>query len=182
MADGLEGERIRLVPLSRERHFENCLRWVNDLDVTEWLLISDEPTSHEAESEWFDRMLASDGRDIIFGVELLDGTHIGQSALHQVSKQNRTAQCGTLLDKAFWGKGFGTEASLLRARYAFDVLDLRMLISGYLEGNARTPRMLAKQGFEITGRIPQELWKRGAYRDHVLAVLTAEKFRELHGG
>jgi RimJ/RimL family protein N-acetyltransferase len=181
MSSGIAGKRLKLVPLCHERHFENCLAWVNDPVITEWLLIGDEPTTREMEEAWFARMLGGTGTDIVFAIELLDGTHIGQSALHGINHRNKTAVCGTLIAPEYWGKGYGTEASLLRAQYAFHTLGLRMLISGYLEGNPRTPRMLEKQGFVVTGRIPQEQWKRGQYRDHVMAVLMAERFAENQG-
>jgi hypothetical protein len=32
------------------------------------------------------------------------------------------------------------------------------------------------------GRIPSQFWKRGAYRDHILTLLTRERWMELSQG
>lgn len=37
MARGWEGEKVRLVPLEKERHLENALLWMNDPEITRWL-------------------------------------------------------------------------------------------------------------------------------------------------
>ena len=43
MPIGWSGENVRLVPLDYERHYENCYRWINDPEVSEWLAVGDEP-------------------------------------------------------------------------------------------------------------------------------------------
>ena len=54
MGLGWEGEKVRLVPLDFDRHFENCYRWINDPDTNEWLAVGDFPMSRLAEKEWFE--------------------------------------------------------------------------------------------------------------------------------
>jgi hypothetical protein len=41
MAYGWEGEKVRLVPLDKERHAENRFAWLNDPEVTVWTLTGD---------------------------------------------------------------------------------------------------------------------------------------------
>ena len=53
MGYGWEGEKIRLVPLDRDKHLENALRWFNDPDVTRWLETGDWPLTRGAEEEFF---------------------------------------------------------------------------------------------------------------------------------
>ena len=43
MGYGWEGEKIRLVPLDRDKHLENAVRWFNDPEVTRWLETGDWP-------------------------------------------------------------------------------------------------------------------------------------------
>jgi len=71
MANGWEGELVRLVPLDEERHFDNCVKWVNDPDVTEWLLVGDFPITRLAEKEWFERAQKMDPTNVTFMIETL---------------------------------------------------------------------------------------------------------------
>ncbi len=183
MAYGWEGEKTRLVPLDKDRHLENCMRWVNDPEVTEWLLIGDFPMTRLAEEEWFDRFCKGAPKDIVFAIETLDGEHLGTSGIHQIDFRHGTAKTGSLIGEiAQWDKGFGTDAALVRARYCFEVLGLRLLQSAVLGGNERSLRMQAKAGYKECGRIPGKWWKRGAYRDEIVTFLDREGWLEALGG
>jgi len=180
MGFGWEGEKVRLVPLDRERHFENALRWVNDPVVTQWLLIGDHPITRLAEETWFDARSTGDPSNFSFAIETLEGEHIGFSGIHQVDYRNGCAETGSLIGEPhLWGKGLGTDAARVRARYLFEVLGLRMAFSGYLEGNTSSQRMMEKSGYVVYGRIPQRYWKRGAWRDHVLTLADRETWTRI---
>lgn len=185
MPQGWESPRLRLAPLDAEKHFENCLRWVNDPEITENLLIGDFPISRFAERDWFESVERRSGQpdEVMFAIELLDGTHIGQSGVHGIDWRNGFATTGSFIgEKQHQNQGYGTEAAKLRAYYCFHVLGLRLLRSEYLEGNDRSRRMQEKTGYVEAGRIPGRFWKRGAYRDDVATVLTRERWLELSGG
>ena len=178
MAYGWEGERIRLVPLDKARHLENVLAWMNDPDVTETILSGDMPLARAAEEEFFDKMCATQGPhppEILFAVETLGGEHIGLCGLHRIEYRHGVAVSGTIIGPAeARGKGYGTEAALLRTRYAYEVLGLRMLISHVFAENTASLRMLARAGYREVARIPRRYWKRGAFRDVVLMVAERE--------
>ncbi len=179
MAHGWEGDLVRLVPLDAERHLENALRWVNDPEVTGWLLIGDTPMARGAEREWLEATAAESSRmgatNVVFAIETLDGAHIGTSGIHHIDYANGVAHTGSYIgEKGLWGRGYGTDSSLVRAAYCFDVLGLRLLCSAYLEGNERSRRMSEKAGYREVGRWPKRYWKRGAFRDEVLLALERE--------
>lgn len=181
MAIGWSSERVRLVPLDFERHFENCYRWINDPEVNEWLAVGDEPMARLAEKEWFESVQRGRDNDIAFAIETLDGRHIGQSGIHQISHKHGTALTGSFIgDPSDRNQGLGTEAAILRAWYCFHVLGLRLLTSEYIDGNARSKRMQEKAGYIEYGRLPKCFWKRGEFRDKVRTYLTRERFFELH--
>ena len=128
-----------------------------------------------AERDWFVKVSAHDRSDVYFAIETVEGKHIGMSGIHRIDWRNRFGTTGTIIgDVKEWGKGYGTEASMLRAYYAFEVLNLRMLLSGYLDGNEGSRIMNDRVGYVECGRVPQQLWKRGQYRDHVQTLLTRE--------
>lgn len=177
MAYGWEGSKTRLVPLDKERHLDNALVWLNDPEVTEWVLIGDFPLTRLAEEKFFDRVTGGDEREVAFAIESLEGEHIGFSGIHRIDFRHGTAMTGTIIgSKDHWGMGLGTDAARTRARYAFDVLGLRLLMSSVLDGNERSLRMQLAVGYIEIGRIPQRFWKRGAYRDEILTCLTREAF------
>lgn len=180
MAYGWEGEMTRLVPLDKEKHFENCLRWINDPEATVGLAMGDNPMTRLAEEDWFERRCREiKGDDIMFAIETLDGEHIGNSGLFAIDYRHGHGTTGTLIGPEAWGKGYGTDAARVRSHYAFNVLGLRMLKSSYFEGNDRSRRMQEKAGYVEIGRWPKGMWKRGMYRDEVLTCLTRETWESM---
>ena len=173
MGYGWEGEKVRLVPLDREKHFANALLWMNDPVVTERTLMGDWPLGRLAEEEFFNERLRSKGTDteIAFALETLDGEHIGFAGIHRIDWRHGVGQTGTLIGRRdLWGRGYGFDAVRTRLRYAFDVLGLRILLSEVFADNTASLKMLHKAGYKEAGRIPRRYWKRGAYRDVVLLV------------
>ncbi|MBK9119141.1 MAG: GNAT family N-acetyltransferase [Phycisphaerales bacterium] len=177
---GWEGEKVRLVPLDRDRHFQNCVRWVNDPYVTEWTLVGDFPITRLQEEAYFERHARqASPSDVVFAIETLseEEEHIGLASLHQIDYRHGTAQTGTLIGRRkFWGQGFGTDAIRVRTRYAFEVLGLRLLLSEVMAPNVASLRALAHAGYREVGRIPDRHWKRGAYRDAVLLAHHRERY------
>jgi RimJ/RimL family protein N-acetyltransferase len=177
MAYGWEGEKVRLVPLDKARHAANVQLWMNDPDMTETILSGDVPLTRAAEEEFFDKMCADPGQhpsDVLFAVETLAGEHVGLAGLHQISYRHGVARTGTIIGPAdARGLGYGSDAALVRTRYAFEVLGLRMLISEVFAENTASLRMLARAGYREVARLPRRYWKRGAFRDSV--VMVAER-------
>lgn len=61
MGYGCAGEKVRLVPLDKERHLANAVSWLNDPEVTAWTLVGDLPMTRLAEEDYFNKSMA-DGR------------------------------------------------------------------------------------------------------------------------
>ncbi|MDT7604036.1 MAG: hypothetical protein QOF61_2033 [Acidobacteriota bacterium] len=173
---GWQGEKTRLVPLEREKHFENALAWMNDPEVTAWTVLGDLPVGRLYEEEYFTRMTGETPNDAAFAIETLDGgEHIGFAAIHQIDWRHRTGYTGTLIGRTdLWGQGYATDVARTRTRYAFEVLNLRLLVSKVLADNVGSLKMLGRAGYREVGRIPRFQWKRGAYRDLVLLAVERE--------
>lgn len=180
MVKGFEGKLVRLVPLDRERHFENCYRWINDPEVCENLLL-DPPMNRIQEEGWFENACKRE-KDVVFAIETLDGVHLGNSGVHGIDFKNGRAHTGSYIaDPRNRSKGYGTDAARVRARYCFDILGLRLLTSSYLGHNAPSQRMQEKSGYLEYGRLPGAYWKRGQFVDEVMTHLTRERYLELRG-
>src|SRR5436853_6169824 len=138
MGYGWEGELVRLVPIDKAKHLDNAMRWVNDPDISRYLLIGDFPMTRVSEESWFDRMSAQNDKDVVLAIELLNGEHVGMSGIHAINWRDSTATTGTIIGaREHWGKGIGSDAARVRSRYAFEVLGLRQPMSAVLEGNDR---------------------------------------------
>lgn len=175
MGLGWEGEKVRLVPLDKDRHFENCVQWINDPDVTAWTLIGDFPLTRLAEEDYFNNAMSADAKDVNFAVETLDGEHIGMTGITQIDYRHGVGTTGSLIGrKDLWGQGYGTDSIRVRMRYAFDVLGLRMLLSVIMSDNVGSLKAVQKCGYREVGRIPRRFWKRGAYRDAVILIAERE--------
>jgi ribosomal-protein-alanine N-acetyltransferase len=175
MSFGWEGEKVRLVPLDRDKHLGNAVKWFNDPEVTRWLETGDWPLTRGAEEEYFRTAERQDRASVQFAVESLQGEHVGFSGLRSIDWQSRVAVSGSVIgNKDLWGRGLGTDAVKVRNRYAFDVLGLRLLIATVIADNEASLKMLAKAGYAEVGRVPGRYWKRGAYRDQVILALHRE--------
>jgi len=180
MGYGLEGKKVRLAPMDFERHFDNAVRWINDLKNTTWIGTHDVPMTKVAEKDWFEARCKAGKDEMNWAIETLDGHHIGFSNLFHIYYMHGTAESGSMIgDSEFRGKGHGSDAARLRAWFAFECLGLRMLYSSYFEENEASGRMQAAAGYQIWGRKPQAMWKRGAHRTMVHTYLSREHWLTL---
>lgn len=176
MPFGWQGKKTRLVPLDKGKHHENSVAWFNDPELTAWL-IGDLPWSRLMDEDYFDRMMRETEGVVSLAIETLDGEHIGFASVERVDWKNGVASTGTIIGRRdLWGQGYGFDASLTRARYAFDALGLRMLLMELMADNEASLRMHQKVGGRQVGRIPDRYWKRGAFRDLVILALPREAF------
>ena len=172
------GDRVRLVPLDEERHFENCVRWMNDPEMTRWTLRGDFPVTALSQREFFRRYSQDSETDVVHAVETLDGEHVGVSGIHAIEWRHGTGMTGTLIGvRDRWGQGLGGDAIRTRSRYAFEVLGLRLLLSEVMAGNEASERALRRAGYVEVGRIPARWWKRGAHRDAIQLCLDEPGWR-----
>jgi RimJ/RimL family protein N-acetyltransferase len=175
MSVGWEGEKVRLVPLDREKHLENALIWLNDPETSNWLLVGDFPLTRLAEEEYFEQTARSSEDHAHFAIETLEGQHIGFTGFLKIEWRHRTATSGTVIGPGeFRRQGYGTDALKVRTRYGFEVLGLRLLLTEAMAENVASCRTLQKVGYREVGRIPRRYWRRGAYRDVLLFALDRE--------
>ncbi len=91
-----------------------------------------------ADADWF----IEHGTQNTLAVTVKDGTLVGAVGLG--------IQLGYWIAKAYWGKGYATEAArpLLTAHFAQSD---EPVLSGYVDDNARSAAVLQKLGFEYAG-------------------------------
>ncbi|HKI37235.1 MAG TPA: GNAT family protein [Gemmataceae bacterium] len=160
----LTGTIVALRPFDR-RHLERTRDWVNDPELAR-LLDRARPVGDAEHERWYTAL--TDRPDAaFFAVEtVLDGRHVGNVWLWGIDARHRKAEVRILLgDPGSTGKGLGSEALLLLARYAFERLNLRRLYAYVLGTNPRARRAFEKAGFEVEGVLRQDRWVGDHYAD-----------------
>ena len=172
----LYGDNIRLRAIERT-DIPAFLRWFNDPEVRENLLLF-APMSVAQEELWFENKLQKND-EYLFAIEahVEDAwVHIGNVGLHAIDWKNGSTIFGIAIgEKAYWNKGYGTDATRAMLRFAFAELNLHRVELEVFANNARAMRAYEKAGFKREGTRRQANFHDGQYRDaHIMAVLQEE--------
>ena len=89
-------------------------------------------------------------------VDKSTGAFIGWAGLKWVTEQvnghNHYYDIGYRLIKAYWGRGYATEAALTLVDYAFRIIGTDAVYAMTECGNAASDKVLLKSGFRLTGQ------------------------------
>jgi RimJ/RimL family protein N-acetyltransferase len=151
--------------------------WLNDPEVLAGLLAF-APLSLAEEEKWYEAQLKNT-RTHLFAIDVdVDGTwtHVGNTALENVSHRNQRASVGIFIgDKSRWGQGIAQRALELLMVFGFAELNLHRIELEVFEDNAAAIRCYEKLGFEREGLRREAIFKGGAFRNLVLmALLNAD--------
>jgi RimJ/RimL family protein N-acetyltransferase len=179
------GERVRLRRVERA-DLPRFVAWLNDVEVRDHLALY-HPMGLADEEIWFAkqadlepvlRPLAIEARAADVRREAADPewTLIGATSFHHVDWKNRWAELGIMIgEKAWWGRGYGTDATRALARWGFDELGLNRVCLRVFEDNARARRAYEKVGFREEGRLRQDRFHAGRYVDTIVMGLLRDE-------
>jgi len=180
----LTGEKVNLRALE-PGDLDSIMQWVNDREVTKWLLAFVWPVSRKSEEEWLARATQSTGSstDKVLVIEAKDGVYIGQVGLHGIDYVSGVAELGIVIGrKDYWGKGYGADAIRTLLRFAFSQLRLRKIILKYQGANERGRKCYSRVGFKEVGRLKAHQLVDGEFQDMVYMEIFAEEFMERGDG
>lgn len=164
------GPNVTLRPLDKAADLPHMTRWINDQDVTQYLLAWRPMT--QANEEQFIDSLVNSNTDIVLGIEVR-GKLIGVMGLHHIDWVNRRATTGAIIgDEQHRGRGYGTEAKMLLLDYAFNTLNLAKVNSGVLDFNRRSMAYSLKCGYRKEGVRRSEIFRHGKRWDEILLGVT----------
>jgi RimJ/RimL family protein N-acetyltransferase len=139
------------------------------------------PISLSKDEDWVQsKMNASSNNEVFFIIEEL-GVPIGLIQLSNIDYFSGTASWGFILgDKKSRGKGYGVEAPLLLFNYAFNVLNLRKIISYNIAFNAATLKMHKKIGLvKEEGCLKNHYYFNNKYWDIYILAFFRDDFNHL---
>lgn len=173
-----EGSLVLLRPLERADLNERYLSWLNDPEVTRYMETGTFPTSSEDLENYY-RSLSGSKNDVILAIADKDsGRHIGNVKLGPIHWVHRSATFGILIgEKEFWGKGVGLEATRLTVEYGFYRLNLHRIDLGVFAEHETAVRCYKKAGFKIEGRLRENLFQGGEYKDRLWMGLLRSEYK-----
>jgi RimJ/RimL family protein N-acetyltransferase len=173
----LRGEKVILRPFDIATDFELFLKWINDREVTRYLLRI-MPSYRHQQLAWFQSLPNS--TDIVFTIETVGGDIIGTIGLEHINLINGTAWTWQIIgEKNFWGRGLGTEAKILLLEYGFNTLRLEKISAEVVASNQSSLRYNQKSGFREEGRLRSQIYREGTRHDLVFLGILKEEFSEI---
>jgi RimJ/RimL family protein N-acetyltransferase len=165
----LHGRLIRLAAPDPERDAVEMARWSRDSEMLR--LMDDDPARPWSPSRLQERMSEEPKLDHFwFMVRRLDDDRlVGEAGLGGISWLHGEAWLYVSLgDRAYWGKGYGTDAVRVLLRYAFEELNLARVSLGVYDYNPRAVRVYEKVGFIHEGRLRQSVQRDGRQHDEIV--------------
>jgi RimJ/RimL family protein N-acetyltransferase len=176
--EGIEmlfGERIYL-RLMEERDIPFRVKWINDPDVRKTLNF-DYPVSEIATKHWLNKV-ALDGnrRDFIVCLKENDNP-IGYGGLLHIDRKNSKAESYMAIgEKDKWGKGFAKDIRKVLLSYAFIEIGINKVYSYVWSENSKMIKLNENVGFQIEGRLSQDVFSHGEYRDRVIMGVLKDNY------
>jgi RimJ/RimL family protein N-acetyltransferase len=173
--DRIEGDRVVL-----RRHVPSnlgaFLRWYADRDVARLTRYQDGPMRRDEIERFFAARVVSPDSMALAVHERSTDRLIGTCAFSQLDGDNGSALYHiTIGEQDAWGRGYGTEATLLMLEHAFGTLGLHRIALSVFEFNERAIRSYRRCGFIVEGRAREAIWRDGRWWDELtMSILESE--------
>ena len=178
----IETDRLILRPFDISDAQSMFQNWASDPDVVRFLNYDVCETLEATQkhiSQWFEYFndLSPGSSWCLYAVELKsDGELIGTIDFHEDNKEARTAEIGYQFGKAWWGKGYATEALRRVIRYCFEEVGLNRLWADHNSLNVASGKVLLKAGMLHEGTFRQCYMRKGQLVDKCSYAILAEDY------
>jgi len=167
------GKKCYLSPID-VNDVEKFTEWLNDLEVTKYLIVYPHIISIENEKEFLGELSKEHTYSI---VDNITNELIGNCGFGDIDHINQTAEVGIFIgNKKYWNKGYGTEALNLLLDYGFKALNLHNIFLRVYSFNERAKKAYEKTGFKIIGKRREALLRDKERHDIILMDILANEF------
>jgi RimJ/RimL family protein N-acetyltransferase len=171
----LVGVKVRLRPLA-SRDLPKMALWNQDLEV-QYLVDGDLPGDLIELERWY-RTNVPDRHYQIFAIENLNGELIGDLELDHICWNTRQAELRIRIgEKAFWGRGYGSDALGLVVTYFMGEKNFQRIYLKVYQFNERAIRCYQKNGFRQIGILQ---CRRKGWKDIILMEINRTLFHKLY--
>jgi ribosomal-protein-alanine N-acetyltransferase len=138
------------------------------------------PNTEEQTREFIARQITAQRQEPRLGYDLAvtlkaGGRLIGGCGLHVTAGKGGSGWIGYCLARRFWGEGYATEAARALVGFGFGNLGLHRIFATCDVRNVASAHVLEKVGMEREGRLREDRYARGQWRDsYVYGILERE--------
>jgi RimJ/RimL family protein N-acetyltransferase len=136
------------------------------------------PVSPEGGEQFAQHKIFAQGQSVYsFAICLLaDDRRIGNTTLRNVDRENGSAEMSIVItDKAYQGRGFGTDALNCLVDFAFGEIRLERVYLHVFDFNLRAKRSYEKAGFQTDAVLRHARFHRGQHHDvHLMSILRGD--------
>ncbi|MEO8436817.1 MAG: GNAT family N-acetyltransferase [Chloroflexota bacterium] len=165
----LRSRRLLLRTLAVDDATERYLGWMRDPETTRYLEARLVEHSLQSLHEYIESCAASP-TELLLGICLPDGEHIGNIKLGPIDSYHRRAAVGLLIgEREQRGMGYATEAIVAVTARAFGAMTLEKLYAGCYASNIGSARAFLKAGWSEEGR-SKAAWRADDGREDNIAL------------
>jgi len=169
----MTGKKCYLAPID-VNDVEKFTEWLNDLEVTKYLIVYPHIISTENEKGFLEKLSKEHTYSII---DNGNNELIGNCGFGDIDHINQTAEVGIFIgSKKYWNKGYGTEALCLLLDYGFKALNLNNIFLRVYSFNERAKKTYEKVGFKVIGRRREALLRDNKRHDIILMDILNNEF------
>ena len=175
----MEGKLIRLRGYEKS-DLDAVMSWWHDEEVTQFIGGAVFPVSTLEEERYIENVArGTDVSNKVFVIETLaERKYIGAIGLHNINWLCRHAELGMVIgDKAYWGRGYGTDSVHVLLRLAFQKMGLHRVHLHVFEFNQRAISCYEKCGFRREGVLRDYWFKLGKFQDTIVMAILAEEYQ-----
>ncbi|MBN1872267.1 MAG: GNAT family N-acetyltransferase [Candidatus Omnitrophica bacterium] len=161
----LIGKKIYLRGIEEGDLSKEYFQWFNDIEICRHNSHATFPNSEKKMRDYFNDVQSGSHAVVFAIVEKRSNIHTGNISLQKIDWISRNAEIAFIMDKKFWGKGYGYEAGKLVIDYAFERLNLVRVYCGTSSKNIGMQKLAVKLGMNKEGVRKKAMYKLGEYSD-----------------
>lgn len=173
----IPGKRINLWALEKGDLLQNYI-WGNDPEIVKLTGLNPVPKTAWEIDRWYETIVSNPSLQVM-AIKLNDNTYIGNVELNKIDFRSRSAEIGIMIgDRRHREKGFGKEALIMTARYAFEELGLHRLYADVLDYNAGGHKLFTSCGFKKEGVLRESFFTWGRFWNVTRYSILSKEFFE----
>lgn len=172
--------RLRLTPI-RPEHAEPMLAYKSVEDVVRYVPygpLSLAELEERIATRWATTVFENPGDAVCLALEEREtGRLVGDVVLFWRSEADRAGEVGYILDPAFAGRGYASEAVAALLEIGFDGLGLHRITARIDERNIPSVRVAERLGFRREARLVESSWFKGEWATMLIYGLLEAEWR-----
>ena len=170
------GERVTLREF-RPEDISGIRSWATDPEVTRFLSSRFmTPQTWEQSESYLRGVLHGDAGGVNLVIAEKESLkYMGQCNLLMIDHQAHKATLAIVMPREYQNQGFGREAIELLLGFAFREMNLNRVTLNVIEDNERAIALYKRCGFVVEGRLRQDQYQHGRYKDLLtMGILKSE--------